>query len=86
MNFKNFITSPMIPTQQILFFAQIAVSVILIILIAVQQRGTALGAGFGGGGGGEFYSSRRGIQKKIYYATIALAALFIILGILNILF
>lgn len=73
----------MIDTHQILFFAQIAVSVILIILIAVQQRGTALGSGFGGGG--EFYSSRRGIQKKIYYATIGIAGLFIALGILNLL-
>jgi len=67
--------------HQLLFFAQIAVSVILIILIAVQQRGTALGAGFGGGGGGESYSSRRGIQKKLYYATIVVSALFILLGI-----
>ena len=68
-----------------LLFAQIAVSVILIILIALQQRGTALGAGFGGGGGGEFYSSRRGIQKKLYYATIVISGIFIMLGILNLL-
>jgi len=72
-------------TNQILFFAQIGISVVLIILIAFQQRGTALGASFGGSGGSEFYSARRGIQKKIYYATIAVAALFIVLGILNIL-
>ncbi len=70
-------------TNQILFFAQIVVSVILIILIAIQQRGTALGSAFGGGG--EFYSARRGIQKKIYYATIFIAGLFIVLGILNLL-
>lgn len=66
-----------------LFYAQIAVSIILIILIAIQQRGTALGSAFGGGG--EFYSARRGIQKKIFYATIGVAGLFIILGILNLL-
>jgi len=73
----------MINLHQALFFSQIAVSVILIILIAVQQRGTALGSAFGGGG--EFYSTRRGIQKKIYYATIAVAGLFIILGITSLL-
>ena len=73
----------MIDTKQILFFTQIAISIILIVLIAIQQRGTALGSAFGGGG--EFYSARRGIQKKIYYATIAIAGLFIILGILNLL-
>jgi preprotein translocase subunit SecG len=67
----------------ILFYSQIVISVVLIALIAVQQRGTALGAGFGGGG--EFYSTRRGIQKKTYYATIVAAAIFLILGILNIL-
>jgi len=65
--------------NQYLIYAEITVSVILIILIAIQQRGTALGGAFGGGG--EFYSQRRGIQKKIFYATIAVAALFIILGI-----
>lgn len=67
----------------ILFYIQIAVSVILIILIAVQQRGAALGAGFGGGG--EVYSTKRGAQKKIHYATIALATIFLVLGVLNIL-
>lgn len=66
-----------------LFYAQIAISIILVILIAIQQRGTALGSAFGGGG--EFYSSRRGIQKKLFYATIAASALFIIVGILNVL-
>lgn len=66
-----------------LFYGQIAVSIILIVLVALQQRGTALGSSFGGGG--EFYSSRRGIQKKLHYATIAAAGLFIVLGALNIL-
>lgn len=67
--------------NQILFYAQIAVSITLIILIAVQQRGAALGGAFGGSG--EFYTSRRGIQKNIYYATIVAAALFILLGVAN---
>ena len=52
-------------------------------LIAIQQRGAALGAGFGGGG--EVYSTKRGAQKKIYYATIAVATIFLVLGVLNIL-
>ena len=66
-----------------LLYVQIAVSIALVVLIALQQRGAALGSAFGGGG--EFYSSRRGIQKKLYYATILASALFIMLGILNIL-
>ena len=67
----------------ILFYSQIVVSVALIILIAIQQKGAALGSAFGGGG--EFYSSKRGIEKKIHYATIAAATLFLVLGVLNIL-
>ncbi|MGA2417828.1 MAG: preprotein translocase subunit SecG [Candidatus Staskawiczbacteria bacterium] len=69
--------------NQILFYTQIAVSIILVVLIAIQQRGAALGAGFGGGG--EVYSTKRGAQKKIYYATIAVATIFLVLGVLNIL-
>jgi len=67
----------------ILFYSQIVVSVALIILIAIQQKGAALGSAFGGGG--EFYSSKRGAEKKIHYATIATATLFLVLGVLNIL-
>ena len=67
----------------ILFYSQIAVSVILIVLIVIQQRGAALGAGFGGGG--EVYSTKRGVQKKIYYATIAITTIFLVLGVLNML-
>jgi len=66
----------------ILFYSQITVSVLLMVLVAIQQRGTALGAGFGGSG--EVYSTRRGAQKKLFYATIVCAALFLILGALNI--
>ena len=70
--------------QQYLLIAQIIVSILIIVFIALQQRGTALGSAFGGGGG-EFYASRRGLQKKIFYATIVLSAIFILLGILNLL-
>lgn len=69
--------------NQILYYIQLAISVILIILIAIQQRGAALGSSFGGGG--EVYSTKRGAQKKIYYATIAVATIFLALGVLNIL-
>ncbi len=67
--------------HQILFYTQIIISIALIVMIAMQQRGTGLGAGFGGGG--EFYSQRRGIQKTLYYATILVAGLFLLLGILG---
>jgi len=64
--------------------AQIVVAVLLIVFILLQQRGTALGSAFGGGGG--FYATRRGIQKKIFWATVVFGALFVILALLNLIF
>jgi len=61
---------------------QIIVAILLIVFILLQQRGTALGSAFGGGGGG-FYATRRGIQKKIFWATIICGFLFVVLAILN---
>ncbi|HUV81294.1 MAG TPA: preprotein translocase subunit SecG [Patescibacteria group bacterium] len=69
---------------QYLTLAQIIVSVILVVLILLQQRGTALGSAFGQEGG--FYATRRGIQKKIFWGTIVFGILFIVLAILNLLF
>lgn len=70
--------------KEFLPIAQIVVAVFLIVFILLQQRGTALGSAFGGGGG--FYATRRGIQKKIFWATVALGALFVILALLNLIF
>ncbi len=65
-----------------LIIAQLIISVLLIVFILLQQRGTALGSAFGGGGEG-FYATRRGIEKKIYWAAIICGAIFIILAIIN---
>ena len=66
----------------ILPIIQIIIPVTLVTLILLQQRGTALGSSFGGEGG-SFYATRRGIEQKIFWATIIVAALFIILTLLN---
>jgi len=70
--------------NNLLPISQIIVAVLLIIFILLQQRGEALGSAFGGTGGG-FYGTRRGIQQKIFWATIVAGILFIILALLNIL-
>lgn len=70
--------------QQFLPLAQIAVSVALIVLILLQQKGQALGSAFGQSG--SFYATKRGVQKKIFAATIAAGTLFILLSISNLIF
>ena len=69
--------------QQYIPLAQIVIAVLLIVFILLQQRGTALGSAFGGESG--FYATRRGIQQKIFWATIICGALFIILALINLL-
>ena len=67
--------------NDLLLLTQILVSIILIVLILLQQRGTALGSAFGGSGG--FYGTLRGVQKKIFWSTMVFGVLFIALALLN---
>lgn len=62
---------------------QIIIGALLVVLVLLQQRGTALGSAFGGGGEGNFYMTRRGIQTKLYWGTIVLGILFIVLALVR---
>lgn len=70
--------------MEVLIIAQAVVSLVLIALILFQQRGTALGSIFGGEGGS--FATRRGIEKKIFWATIVFGFLFLVLSVLNLAF
>ena len=60
-----------------LFQSIIFVSAILsILLILLQQRGASLGAGFGSSG--ELYTTRRGLERSLFNATIICAVVFIL--------
>jgi preprotein translocase subunit SecG len=61
---------------------QIIVSILLLMAILLQAKGAGLGTAFGGGG--EFYQSRRGVEKILYWATVILVALFLISSILSV--
>ena len=66
----------------IVSISQIIISIAIIGLVLMQQRGGAgLGSAFGQSGGA--YSTQRGIQKKIFRATLVLAIIFIGLAIYN---
>jgi preprotein translocase subunit SecG len=62
--------------------SQVIVSLLLITAILLQNRGTGLGSAFGGSGG--VYLTKRGIEKKLFIATIVLAVIFFLLSILGI--
>jgi len=68
--------------DNIIPIAQVLISVVLIGLILLQQRGGAgLGSAFGQDSGA--YTTQRGIQKKIFRVTIVLAVVFIALAVYN---
>lgn len=64
--------------QNAITIAQIAVSVVLVAVILLQQRGAGLGATFGGDGAA--FRTKRGLEKGLFYATIVLGAVFLGLG------
>ncbi len=62
--------------------AQIVVSVALIIFVLLQERSSGLSGVFGGDS--QFYQTRRGLEKIIFFATVIFAILFIILALADI--
>jgi len=60
--------------HSILPYIQIALSIALAGAILMQQRGASLGSAFGGDSSS--YTSRRGIERTFFIATIIIAALF----------
>ena len=56
-------------------YIHIMVSSLLIIAVLLQQRGSGLSSTFGGGM--LEYSTKRGAEKIIFYATIVLAVIFV---------
>jgi len=67
----------------ILQIVVMATAVVTILLILLQQRGASLGAGFGSSG--ELYTTRRGLDKSLFQATVVSVTIFV-LSILSLLF
>jgi len=60
----------------ILQIATTGSGLLMIVCILLQQRGASLGAGFGSSG--ELYTTRRGLDKNLFEATIVLAVIFVL--------
>jgi protein translocase SecG subunit len=60
----------------ILSVIQVALAVIIVTLILLQERSSGI-SGLLGGDGGSFYQARRGMEKVIFYSTIVLIVAFL---------
>lgn len=81
--YENNESDIIISMRNIMPFIQIIISALLVGLILLQAKGVGLGRAWGGGG--EFYKSRRGVEKIVFYFTVLLVALFLISSILSLL-
>jgi len=64
----------------------LAIALIVIGLVLVQERSSGAGGIFGGGESGGFYQRRRGIERMVFIGTIVSAVIFVTLSILNLLY
>lgn len=69
--------------EKAVLIAQFVVSALLVVAILLQQRGA--GASAITGGSDVTYYKKRGFDKILFVASFVLGALFIILGIINLL-
>jgi preprotein translocase subunit SecG len=63
--------------------ALIIISVTLIVSIVLQNKGVGLGGLTGSDSGGVF-TARRGIEKTLFWITIVLSVLFVVLTIVTV--
>jgi len=61
--------------KHILPYITILSAIVLILVVLLQNQGTSLGGAFGGET--NFYRSKRGLERTLFYVTIVLAIVFV---------
>ncbi len=69
--------------EQYFDIALIIISIALVASIILQSKGVGLGGLTGGDSGGVF-TARRGIEKTLFYVTIALGIIFVVLTLITV--
>ncbi len=64
-------------------YAEIILSILLIVGIVLQRRGATLGGAFGGDNFASTFYKRRGAEKFLFNATILIAILLVLAAIVN---
>jgi protein translocase SecG subunit len=65
--------------MKLLTIIQLVVAILLTVSILLQNRGSGLSSAFGGDFGG--YYTKRGMEKFLFYLSMALGSIFIVLAI-----
>jgi preprotein translocase subunit SecG len=64
--------------------ALIITSIALVVSVILQSKGAGLG-GLSGGDTGGVFTARRGVEKTLFFVTIGLSVIFVILAIVTVL-
>lgn len=64
-------------------YAEIILSILLIVGIVLQRRGATLGGAFGGDNFASTFYKRRGAEKFLFNATVLIAILLVLVAIAN---
>jgi len=70
--------------EDYLNLAQMLISIVLIVVVLLQTRGTDVGAAFGGGSSGSTFRTRRGLEKTLFQLTIVLAVVFVAISAVSV--
>ncbi len=65
-------------------YVQIVLSILLVAAILLQRTGASLGGAFGSDNFSSGFHTRRGAERTLFYATIALGVLFAATALANI--
>jgi len=71
--------------QPALPYVQVALSILLVAGILLQQRGSSLGGAFGGDNFSSAFHKRRGAELFLFQFSVGVAILFVLATFLNIL-
>jgi protein translocase SecG subunit len=69
---------------KILPYAQIILSVILVVAVLLQQSAAGLGGALGGSDNASFHHTRRGFEKFLFYLSLVCGILFALFAFLSI--
>lgn len=65
--------------KNIVTYIQVITLIVIIISVLLQQKGTGLSGVFGGST--NFYQTKRGIEKFLFYTTILASLLFLVVSL-----
>ncbi|MBX5445417.1 preprotein translocase subunit SecG [Sphaerobacter sp.] len=65
-----------------LYLATILVSIVLMLVVLLQSKGSAFSGAFGGDAS-SIYRTRRGLERTLFQFTIVVAAVWVVLAIVS---